>query len=150
MSELLSAAKGIKAVQEASEVLYIPCSILAIWSQFGAWLVLNSSGSLAGAIATCVFVGIIGCIAVHALISWTAARLYEAPVYPVLSATLIAIGLIAVFQRYMPIPLPRITEFSGVAFLAWGFTIDLAHDRFLKNLKAWRAVQNRRSLGRSV
>jgi hypothetical protein len=35
MSGVLSAATGIRAIRETSESIYVPGTILAVWSQFG-------------------------------------------------------------------------------------------------------------------
>lgn len=129
MSELLSAAKGIKALHEASEILFIPATILAIWSQAAPFLIEVNSGSVVLAIGTCCVVGILCSLIAFQAISWTGWRLNNLPVYTGISISLIAGGLIVLFQDYMPVKFNAVTPFTGFCLVAWGFMLDSVHDR---------------------
>lgn len=133
MNEVLSAAKCIKALHEASEIVYIPASILAIWSQFAPILISGSSWGQFGGLMLCCAAGLLGSVAVYQAISFISPYFQAPPFFPVLSVCLIGIGLIVLFQGYMPVPINGLTHFTGFALVAWGFMLDVVHNRILQN-----------------
>jgi hypothetical protein len=129
MSDLLSATKSIKAVHDVSDVLYIPATILALWFQFEMFFVANNSGSVLLAQLNCCFLGLLGCVTIHKIICWTGARFNNLPVYPIISTTFVAIGLITLFPTSFSTQLTQASQFSGFALLAWGFMLDKLSER---------------------
>jgi len=134
MSDILSTTKGIKAIHEASEILFIPATILAIWSQGSLWLV-SEIGVFLSLLAVCA-IGILGSVGLYQFISWLSPYCKNPPLFPILSVSLVGVGLILVFQKYLPVPITKVTIFSGFAIMAWGFMLDAVYEKITKNKTA--------------
>lgn len=130
MSEVLSATKGIKALHEASEILFIPATILAIWSQGSVWLV-SEIGVFFSLLAVCA-IGILGSLGLYQVITWLNPFCKNPPLFPVLSVSFVGVGLILIFQKYLPGSIPEVSVFSGFAIMAWGFMLDVVNERATK------------------
>lgn len=131
MTDILSTSKGIKALHEVSEVIFIPATMLAIWSQTSL-LIVPKIGIVLSLVAVCV-VGILGSIGLYQFISYVAPYFKEPPLFPTLSVSMIGIGLIIVFQSHLNMPIPKVTIFTGFALLAWGFMFDVVYERVVKS-----------------
>ena len=141
MTDILSTSKGIKALHEVSEVIFIPATMLAIWSQTSL-MIVPELGIALSLVAVCA-VSFLGSIGLYQFISYVAPFFKEPPLFPTLSVSMIGIGLIIVFQSYLDMPIPKVTIFTGFALVAWGFMFDVVYERVVQsqishNQRLWR------------
>ncbi|WP_444938503.1 hypothetical protein [Microbulbifer sp. JMSA002] len=130
MTDVLSASKGIKAIHEASGVLWIPTTILAIWSQLSPMLI-PMVGEFWSLMIVCGL-GLLGSIALYQFICFVSPYFKVPPLFPVLSVFMIGCGLIFVFQSYMTIQIKEVSVFTGLALITWGFMLDTVIEKVAK------------------
>ncbi|NAX45508.1 hypothetical protein CAG70_00640 [Photobacterium halotolerans] len=127
MPEIFSSAKGIKAVHEASEILYLPATILALWSQISPWLV-ESYNVYVSLFIVCG-IGLCSTLGLYQFLCWLSGYITRPPLFLIASTFFVGSGLIVIFQSKLPVDVNGITEFTGFALVAWGFMLETVQSR---------------------
>jgi hypothetical protein len=121
-----------RALHEASELLFIPATIVATWSQLASPLLSFAWDSIAAALLVCAALGLVGSLLLYQLLTLVSGWLHKWPVFPAVSVALSGIGLIVLFQTHLPISVAPLTEFTGFSMVAWGFMLDVVHGQVEK------------------
>lgn len=131
MADSLVTPSAVKVLHDTSDLLFIPLTILALWSQGAQLLLPHVWGSSYAALVICCVLGFLGAIGLYQLLAWIAVHTAYS-FFPTFGAGLAGAGLIVVFQDAMSLQVAHVTPFTGVAMVVWGLLLHAVHDRVIE------------------
>lgn len=129
MTELFSTAKTVTTFHEASELIYVPATTLAVWTAYHNQIISHTFNITSIAIFFCSFLVFLMCIGLYNVLCFISGFLYKYPVFPFVSVLMLSMGTIFLFQNTTD----YLNQFIGISLLSWGCLLDLVSTRIREN-----------------